>query len=898
MVSHKRLVVCLDGTWNQQDSSTNVLHHYNLIYEGTPPGDTIVQKKYYVTGVGTGPLDSITGGGFGFGLETNVRKAYNWLVANFCDGEHPDQDDEIYIFGFSRGAYTARSLVGFISECGLLRRGAPITVSELWSDYCILGRQKEQRTSVWDSLFTTPQAKMRAITKLAHDRWLTHPNAPICSPENEREKLLIRWSRRVRITYLGVYDTVGAIGWDALAIPGLRSKMALHNNMNPTTIIQHCRHALAMDEHRSSFNHTPFRAFIGSDAAEQERQRGADAPELDDHAQHWNQTIAMWDRKIEQCWFVGAHSNIGGSYEDNKLCEKPLRWILEGAADAQKNLHLKSEPVAWDSPPTPAEQQPRDSFAEFAGGIWTKLIRAKRNYREIDPKPLLQASKKEAAEGHAEAGFSLRNINETIDPSVPDYWKASPSPMPPNLHAYGQRHSGSYTGVPPQHIWLDVDLGDTPRKKYLNRLLEYFALIAWASLAATGLWAIYGIIGWFPGDVPRSLISCAVAAFLVLVDWGESAQNFRQALGRGGPCGRALLDSIYWTRLSGVVLSLLGAFFSLRVLVVLGWHHEIISDTALVFLPVPVCAAVVAIFVSKLRSKCAWYSLPFGPLATVLVGGLIIAASWYVHALIRNVEPAPPLPADVLRSTPGVLLLLQFAYIYFSRARGWAAEPLNKANLGSITKLQLRFTPAAVTSVLDHWQSMLQCRWGDQGKAKIAAQQRLDEILRESLWRDMFGFIPVYSGAFLFGLWFAATYLSPVFGFLNMPGPGLALWWLIPAIAAATDYLEDICHLRYVAVHAAGHAPPALLPLFSSSMSIIKDACVTVGLLITTAAILYGTWTTRMVSDWRPKVTILISTVFLLTAAVAVVGKLVYLIWGRKKKETVPKPELARSAKA
>ena len=98
----------------------------------------------------------------------------------------------------------------------------------------------------------------------------------------------------------------------------------------------------------------------------------------------------MWNRKIEQRWFVGAHSNIGGSYEDNKLCEGPLQWILKGAADA----HLKSEPAAWDPPPTPAEQQPRDSFAEFAGGIWTKVIRGKRNYREIDPPPLLQASKK------------------------------------------------------------------------------------------------------------------------------------------------------------------------------------------------------------------------------------------------------------------------------------------------------------------------------------------------------------------------------------------------------------------------------------------------------------------------------------------------------------------------
>src|SRR5947207_9253703 len=126
-MAQQRLIVCLDGTWNLQDSSTNVLHHFNVVHEGaTATG--VVQRKYYHRGVGTGVLDSITGGGFGLGLEQNVRDAYNWLVANYCDRDPHLPPDEIYIFGFSRGAYTARSLVGFIGQCGLLHRGAPITV--------------------------------------------------------------------------------------------------------------------------------------------------------------------------------------------------------------------------------------------------------------------------------------------------------------------------------------------------------------------------------------------------------------------------------------------------------------------------------------------------------------------------------------------------------------------------------------------------------------------------------------------------------------------------------------------------------------------------------------------------------------------------------------------------
>src|SRR5579864_4764885 len=172
MATQQRLIVGLDGTWNQQDSSTNVLHHFNLVLEGAVPGTNIIQRKYYHPGVGTGVLDRITRGGFCFGLEKTVRDAYNWLVEHYCDGEGEAPSDEIYIFGFSRGAYTARSLVGFIGQCGLLRRAAPISVQQLWGAYCLLGRRNEQRRSVWDNLFSKPKPSVRAITELARDPWL------------------------------------------------------------------------------------------------------------------------------------------------------------------------------------------------------------------------------------------------------------------------------------------------------------------------------------------------------------------------------------------------------------------------------------------------------------------------------------------------------------------------------------------------------------------------------------------------------------------------------------------------------------------------------------------------------------------------------------------------------
>lgn len=144
-VGKRRLIICLDGTWNNRDSSTSVSSLYNLVAGRGEDG--IAQVAYYDEGVGTGVFDSVTGGGFGFGLDANVREAYNWLIREYREG------DEIYIYGFSRGAYTARSLVGFISTCGLLRCGAPLTVSQLWEGYSLLGWARERKGgSFWDFL--------------------------------------------------------------------------------------------------------------------------------------------------------------------------------------------------------------------------------------------------------------------------------------------------------------------------------------------------------------------------------------------------------------------------------------------------------------------------------------------------------------------------------------------------------------------------------------------------------------------------------------------------------------------------------------------------------------------------------------------------------------------------
>jgi uncharacterized protein (DUF2235 family) len=117
----------LDGTWNAVSDNTNIWRLRSLF----PPvsADGREQRAYYSTGLGTKFGEKVRGGMFGRGIDTAITSAYEWLVQNYEPG------DEIFVFGFSRGSYTARSLSGLISKCGLLQSGAPLGVNQLYKRY-------------------------------------------------------------------------------------------------------------------------------------------------------------------------------------------------------------------------------------------------------------------------------------------------------------------------------------------------------------------------------------------------------------------------------------------------------------------------------------------------------------------------------------------------------------------------------------------------------------------------------------------------------------------------------------------------------------------------------------------------------------------------------------------
>lgn len=794
----QRLVVFLDGTWNNKDDCTNVLNLYNLVTDGEVAGG-FVQRKMYDAGVGTGVLDSVSGGAFGNGLEINVREAYDWLVEHFNDEGMGKtyRADEIYIFGFSRGAYTARSLAGFIARCGLLRRGAPLTVGQLWEGYGELERHRNDDETAIDRLLD--ENRFRQLEELVWDPWLGGElrDAKIF---NDTEKLLIRWSRRVKITFIGVYDTVAAMGIDALAIPGLRGQAGRMHNMRPSSIFLDFRHALGIDENRSSFQHTPLLEFRPHDR--QPKARGG----------------------LEQRWFVGAHSNVGGGYPDNGLAERPFEWMLGEAAA----LGLKTDPLEPREERGPAFRvappAPRDSYAEFAWPVGVYLLRTKRNFRRIAPPDEPRAKRGEVDGRWTEPrpGFSLRS-NETVDESVWDYAAANPRYTPPNLVELAGRVSRptpameELAGRAVVHDWPPRLAGGAGW------------LVLWSMLAGIGAIVVDGIFQIFPGSAgPRDWIAAGVVAMLaVLVDWGESRLKLKLAACRGEVWERALADAIFWTRSILVVFFVAGALGLLGFCWVAGWNFggeakrmafyyaaEVGMNGSLL-VALPLLALILLSLLDAWLGPVKKGRMPPGPPPAASVGRRLLAAAGWLAAAAAvagglillghiafkiagqawgPVEKFKDLRYGGLGSDPtlaGHYLFLLISLAYLIKSWSWVGLPMNRANLGSMAPLMFKPSGAAVALVRERWQRLLLCSWAEN--PENCARAAVRAAVREGLWRDIVGLVPVYNIVFLFALYFLARDLGVTF--LEQPLP---LWWMIPLVTALADWIENSIHLSYL----------------------------------------------------------------------------------------------------
>jgi uncharacterized protein (DUF2235 family) len=268
------------------DARTNTRRPTNVtkVARAVRPHDDhgVSQVVYWHAGVGTGgPLDSVTGGAFGHGMADNIRDMYRFIVYNHEPG------DEIYLFGFSRGAFTVRSLAGFIHFAGLVTKEEDYYVPDLYA--CYEGERGEG-TPEWNHLFKDIKAGKNA-TRVQDRRARTPP-----------------------IRFVGVWDTVGALGAPGVigALSGSKKRHGYHRpGLNP--LIQHAAHAVSIDEQRKLFAPTLF-------------ERGD------------------WKGSLHQAWFAGVHSDIGGGYDDDSLANHALHWMVGHATSlglAMDETYLK-----------------------------------------------------------------------------------------------------------------------------------------------------------------------------------------------------------------------------------------------------------------------------------------------------------------------------------------------------------------------------------------------------------------------------------------------------------------------------------------------------------------------------------------------------------------------------
>ncbi|MFY9487676.1 MAG: DUF2235 domain-containing protein [Solirubrobacterales bacterium] len=277
------LVICCDGTWISQGrgqlSSIGRIAQLAAL-SNNASAETEHNLVFYSRGVGTNNFaDGLVGGGIGDGMESHIVDAYHFLVHNYVAG------DRIFLFGFSRGAFTVRCLAGMLDEIGLLKREHAIQIHHAYRRF-----------------------RRRMIDK----------DYPIAFVENQLH--------RPEIQFLGVFDTVGAAG---VPIRGLDTTRRFRNHLLPAKV-RFARHALAINEPRSLFLPT---VWEGLEDEDDSQQPIGDTRVVEPETASADEVLP----RVKQVWFAGVHGDVGGAYARADLLEHghlgrfPFEWMLQEA---------------------------------------------------------------------------------------------------------------------------------------------------------------------------------------------------------------------------------------------------------------------------------------------------------------------------------------------------------------------------------------------------------------------------------------------------------------------------------------------------------------------------------------------------------------------------------------
>jgi uncharacterized protein (DUF2235 family) len=290
----KNIVLCSDGTGNTaiKARGTNVFKLYEAVdIQGHKYDQTLVpQVAFYDDGVGTSSLAplKLIGGAFGYGFRKNVKELYTELIHVYEPGDH------IFLFGFSRGAYTVRALSGLIQYCGIVdvkkvsHEVLQQRVNECWTAF---RREAFQRVTETERRKNQPssdmvqqdRARREACGAIIHDEYV---------PDGA-----------VTIDFVGVWDTVGAVGMPFEELRDLFNWIypMRFSELTPSSRITRACHALSIDDDRRTFY-----------------------PEL------WNEK-GIPANQVDQVWFAGVHSNVGGGYVKHGMSLVALDWMMAEA---------------------------------------------------------------------------------------------------------------------------------------------------------------------------------------------------------------------------------------------------------------------------------------------------------------------------------------------------------------------------------------------------------------------------------------------------------------------------------------------------------------------------------------------------------------------------------------
>jgi uncharacterized protein (DUF2235 family) len=327
----RKLIVCCDGTWNRRDAGgavTNVAKMARALRPFDDSGNS--QLVYYHPGVGTGNrIDHFLGGAFGVGLSANVESQYAFLADNFHDG------DQIFLFGFSRGAYTVRSLAGLIDLVGLMQN---VDMDHFPQVYRIYMSRRYREVLVRG---VDPAAVRGALRAL-------FPGGE-ADGRNDELRQALDDSRRTMIHFIGVWDTVGSLGVPYGPLRRIATSRYNFHNTELSEKVRYAYQALAIDERRGAFPPTVWTREAGRGADQEARKQ-----------------------VLEQVWFAGCHSNVGGGYKDGGLSDISFLWMVSKARAAA--LDAGGRPLAFDEAYLQKKIDRRmGALTDSAGGAWRLL---------------------------------------------------------------------------------------------------------------------------------------------------------------------------------------------------------------------------------------------------------------------------------------------------------------------------------------------------------------------------------------------------------------------------------------------------------------------------------------------------------------------------------------------